>query len=196
MGGRTGQSIKRPSQAKEVTPPAPAKSGVVTKEMYKAAGDKYKWTWMVKDGGYNEATIMKYTGGGFSDINGALFTNKMGAADLQYAENLTTALDALPNYSGTTWRGSDGYEPDDYYQKNIGSAIEWRGFLSTSKSREQAESFGMGPLFKIKSKKGKWIEKYSDIPEEQEVLFKPRTKFKVLKVEKGKGRDVVHLEEV
>jgi len=173
------------------------------------------------EGGPKELTekqkkcISDYTDTGFFNINKYLGTGKvfrhLDAANEQTEDEikggiecLKNALSDLPNYEGTTYRGDTIKKKnlDDFKNNLDNNYLEFKSFLSTTKSTEQAEGFALTRadeykvIYSIKSKKGKDIENYSDWESEKEVLFMPNTRFNVLDWTDFNGRLVVDLIEI
>ena len=98
-------------------------------------------------------------------------------------ENLDKALDKMPKYKGITTRSImlNEYELKEFLKKHrIGSKIKYKAYTSsTIGSRYNGLS---NVELHIKSKSGRDIRKYNK--EEQEVLFKRNTSFKIEAVEK------------
>lgn len=114
-------------------------------------------------------------------------TSELIAQAQQHNEVLQEALQQLPNYTGEVWRGA-GYIMPLSYKK--GSTLTFgSGFISSSKKQSKAEFFANKTnkpyrvVFKITSKTGKDISSLSRLKTEEEVLFKPGTKFVVTKRE-------------
>jgi len=128
-----------------------------------------------------------------------------------YIYYLSEALDLLPNYCGSVYRGIDC---EILSKQQIGKMIVWPGFSSATLSLHLAYSFlkekKSGTLFLIESKTGKNISKYSAEQREEEVLFGPNSRFKIISCVDEEQRkmlgfflnedlsllDVYHLEEV
>jgi len=159
--------------------------------------------------------ISDYTDTGFFNINKYLGTGKvfrhLDSANEQTEDEiksgikcLKNSLSDLPNYEGTTYRGDTIKKKnlDDFKNNLDNNYLEFKSFLSTSKSTEQAEGFALTRkdeykvIYNIKSKKGKDIETYSDWKSEKEVLFMPNTRFNVLGWTDFNGRLVVDLIEI
>lgn len=88
---------------------------------------------------------------------------------------LTQALDKLPNYNGVSYRG--GTLPLEKINELIkNKEYSDDGFTSTTKTFGTA--YHGNVFFKILSKSGKDISSIEQMPN-NEVLFKPKTKFKV-----------------
>jgi len=214
MGGRSGQSKAGPTQ-----PATPATAtGNVTKESYLKivnANSDYLGE-AVNDDDYNYKTINAYTQGGYK-VNDMLYKEKGDQIDLEFASNLSKALQKEPIWKGgTLYRGGynrfldqttqTGKTRLDQLKENVGGTIEWKGFASTSKSFESMnKSFGnkkdqylydakqpTSIHYYIEAKRGRDIEAKSGYKTEHEVLIDRNTKFKIQKVDGNK----VYLEEI
>lgn len=129
--------------------------------------------------------IYKYTNDGHY-VNELLHESK-GIKTSQYAKYLDYSLSKLPDFQGITFRGSDltSYEIKKYHKAlDEKVIIKEYSFLSTSRVKKQANQYRKTVLFEIFSKNGKLIEKVSKFVNEQEVLFRKNSKFKVLSIEK------------
>ena len=136
--------------------------------------------------------IIHYTDEGFNDMNKHLrnWGSVHGIAKVeQDIENLKTALNKLPDWQGTVYRGLDlgGINMNmEQLIKRRDGIISFSSFLSTSQKMTFPNDIlegGRGGgkyLFEIISKRGKDVEEYVYLSGEQEVIFLPKTKFKVL----------------
>ncbi|CAF4042419.1 unnamed protein product [Rotaria sp. Silwood1] len=86
-----------------------------------------------------------------------------------------TALEKLPSFNGTVWRGVSG-DIDSNFANN--SVQTWWSVNSCSKDTKVTEAFvgEKGVLFVIKVMHGKDISAYSAIQSEQEVIIVPGTR--------------------
>jgi len=112
----------------------------------------------------------------------------------------TSGLNRLPGFKGKTYRGLDfatmGIDPDEYYK--VGQVIEEKGFTSTTKN--QTMRYPGNVVWEINANKGgkdiSEIEAFTN----EEVLFPPNSKFKVVGKRRVKkfGRDfwVIELDDV
>ena len=114
-------------------------------------------------------------------------TSKMKLALYRdYLYHLQEAHSTLPNYCGRVYRGINCKIPSSSYAD--GKTITWQQFSSASKKQHVARNFLgepiplqlSGTMFVINVKNGKEIEALSEYPEEEEVLMKPNTFFKVV----------------
>jgi len=149
--------------------------------------------------------LLIYAGGDFTAINDALrnqdrnrhwgwvpatVRNHYQLATYQPIIDLAVqGLKKLPNFRGQVIRIIE----IDSSQYQVGKIVEQRAFTSTSGVNGQPPYAG-NTLLKISSKHGKHID-FMNVAED-EVLFPPGTKFKVLKRTKdGNGMWIIHLEE-
>jgi hypothetical protein len=97
---------------------------------------------------------------------------------------LMRALDQLPAFSGTVYRGGNkGIDQTTVRQLyHTGRTVQWAAFSSTSRSPEAVRPFvkkDEGVIFKIRVTTGRDIGAYSYFPRESEVLLTPNTRFTV-----------------
>jgi len=135
---------------------------------------------------YEKTLIYHYTIGGYEDLNENLRDNK----DDEYEVHLNNALEKLPDFKDLVFRGRKLTLKQLQIYKDAeknNTDIIYKSFLSTSTSSAVANLFG-NTIFIIKSKTGKNIEALSyygiNSQNEREVLFKSKTKFKVLEIKK------------
>ena len=148
--------------------------------------------------------IRGYSSGDYEKINAALrnpaANPKLVAILKPYINLAVSGLEKLPDYPGTVYRGSK--MTAEWVKKyedaaKQGTLMSDPAFLSTSYSQTQAEVFRDQPdaeakkagkipvMYTIQSKHGKRIEFLSYKAREAEVLFKPGTNFRVLRVDRG-----------
>lgn len=143
------------------------------------------------------AHILAYTGSGYREVNKALRNGVVDQNQYTHVKHLNRALDKLPAYKGEVTRRvpfdtNTMMKIDQLYP--VGMIREERGFTSTSKDTDKWTG---NVVFKIMSKSaGKDISRMSLHSNEQEVLFKSGTYFKVRKLSKDYGSVTVHLEEM
>ena len=152
---------------------------------------------------YERAIIYKYTDDGFESLNESL---REGRQISDFGNFLHYSLEKLPNYGGICYRSikSTDVSLNEYYNAlKTGGIICEKSFLSCSKSKLLALYFSNSPLFIIKSKSGKDIEKIAKFglydmsgQNEKEILFKHNSKFKVLDILEENGRITILMEEV
>jgi len=139
-----------------------------------------------------------YLGSGYKRLNRAL-RGLPPPVDHQEAivERLTRALDKLPrNDSTALTRVMGGVKADvDAFcadlAKHKGNEVSLPNFLSTSKPGGRYNPGSVKLIMRIKAKVGSAnsadVSMISDLPEEREILYKPGTRFKVLRIKIGKG---------
>ncbi|EQC50508.1 ADP-ribosyltransferase [Bacteriovorax sp. DB6_IX] len=93
---------------------------------------------------------------------------------------INTGLDKLPNFKGEVVR----FEKKKSISRfGVGKIKTFKAYTSTSKKKDFCWKGNV--KFRIKSKTGKFIGMISAYKSEQEVLFPPKKKFKVIKVKKA-----------
>jgi hypothetical protein len=110
---------------------------------------------------------------------------------------------SLEIHSINVYRGMNLLQPmiEDYKEAaKRGGSYRWAGFSSTSKCRDVAEVFGNNTLFIMylrkvhqKQKKAVDISRYSQFPDEQEVLLKAGVEYTVEKVEYDEEKYYIYL---
>jgi hypothetical protein len=105
---------------------------------------------------------------------------------LDFMDHMGKACDNLPPHIGKAYRGLDATIKSSSYE--VGCTITWQQFSSASKKQHVARTFTkqqglnlIGTLFVIDCKTAKDIREFSAFPEEEEVLLKYNTFFKVVK---------------
>lgn len=146
------------------------------------------------------AAIQSYTGEAYSNMNsrlrGKLATDKFTPRQLEAIDSMIEladrGLDDLPKFKGTVYRGTRR-TPERVARYRVGDEVGELGFTSTSLDPDEAF---MGQLkYVIESSSGVDVSKFSNIPQEAEILFRPGTRFKVLKVEDNVGDTTIFLKE-
>lgn len=137
---------------------------------------------------FEKTIIYAYTEDHYESLNQKL---RNGNPISEFGVYLYDALGKLENYTSLCYRSIRCTEKQlqVYYtafSKN--EVIIEKSFLSCSKSKQISLYFSKSPLFRIVSKTGKEIEKISkhnidDGQNEQEVLFRCNTTFRVLAIE-------------
>eukprot|EP01106_Pelomyxa_sp_JSP_P001317 TRINITY_DN1198_c0_g1_i1.p1 TRINITY_DN1198_c0_g1~~TRINITY_DN1198_c0_g1_i1.p1 ORF type:complete len:190 (-),score=45.31 TRINITY_DN1198_c0_g1_i1:72-641(-) len=93
-----------------------------------------------------------------------------------YMYYLMKALQKLPNFQGTVYRGNSNIDivKREY---TIGREVYWSSFSSTSVSQSVARAFAgdSGVVFRIKCFTGKCISRFSAACREEEVLLPPNS---------------------
>ena len=138
--------------------------------------------------------LSSYTGDRFLSLNEAARNNKLTNEDRREIEKVSKALDKLPNWSGSVYRGVTPNRLGDIDgimgQFKPGSAVSFPGFTSSSTKQSVGRNYagfnGIGGVtIGIKSKSGKVVFPISRNPQEREVIFKPNSRFRVERVETG-----------
>lgn len=150
---------------------------------------------------YEKALIYKYSNYGYEAINERLRLSNGEEID-EFGKLLMKALNKLPNLIQLVYRGANltTTEIDRYVdalEKN--TLLKEHSFISATKSRFIAMAFG-NVFFRIFSKTGKDVEKVTKFglygtSNEQEVLFIPNRKFRILEVKKELGNTTITMEE-
>lgn len=142
------------------------------------------------------AAIVLYTQTFYIEMNGAL-RNRDKTAMNEYGNGIRLAdkaLSKMPVHQGWVRRGVE-MMPADVVAKYVpGVVVTEEAFTSSSRADEKA--FKGEVQFKILSKSGRDVQKLSRVEAEQEVLFRPGTKFVVVdKVREG-DQTIITMEEV
>lgn len=142
---------------------------------------------------YEKAIIFKYSDDGYEDLNERLRLSE-GKDISDFGILLDECLFKLPDYQGIVYRGDEISKLEfDKYVLCHEKVIPYHGFsfFSTSKSKSKAYERCKGRrckvLFKILSKKGKDIERFSKYKTDREVLFQINSIFDVDLIEKVEG---------
>lgn len=134
-------------------------------------------------------SIRFYTGAGYLEINTALRAKRQDFDPL--VETIHRGLEKLPKYQGIVRRGA--LLPQERLQEHqVGQIVQYDAFTSTSKGH----GFSDVHRFVIHSKTGADLDSTKINSAEQEVLFPPGTKFKVLDRRKVDDQIEFTLEEV
>ena len=131
--------------------------------------------------------IACYTNDDYMVINREHREGDLSPETLKSTALIKAALDKLPSFEGTVYRGFE-QSIKGLYDLSVGKVFCDPAFFSTSEKENVADDFGSKfHFFVIKCKKaGKSIRKYSCHRKEEEVLFPPGTKFLITKVEGNK----------
>jgi len=145
---------------------------------------------MTKD----EKELLKaYTGDLYEELNDVLRIRAEDCKPLSRRWEATTeairsALSKIKPHRGVTWRGI-GLRGKKSFRRIVeshepGSVLVMDSFWSSSVSERIAEDFAKGypykVVFKIKGKTGRNIKKFSYCPYEDEILFAPGTRYRVV----------------
>lgn len=128
-----------------------------------------------------EFLVYEYTDKCFEKMNAELFKTKDQDPDiLKLTEQLDAVLCDYPESKESVYRGTN--LPDAVAEKySTSEEISFPAFSSSSKSFRVACDFAKkgNTLFKMTSKSGRAVDKLSKHEEEEEVLFRLNTRFKV-----------------
>ncbi len=145
------------------------------------------------------AAIKDYTGGVFEHLNRYLRGNRTFFQKLlalgtlgryttaltSSAKLITSGLNRLPAYQDKNVYRATHLPDGAYHSYTPGSVITEHGFTSCSKTMKGIRIQPGHVVFVIRSREGRDIQKFSISPHEEEVLFRPETRFKVLSKETG-----------
>ncbi len=168
--------------------------------------DKQSIKWRDSLTNEQKKIVREWSGAGYKNIRFNIINGQIGERERDFL----AALDKAPSVSGTVWRGAEVFVGD--YERAIGTTIEWDGPSSATLNASTAGDFG-DTIFEINAagKNGKYISAGSTYfgrgegLEEWELIFKPKSRFRVLGVQYDQtfggefGRDtrtVIQLEEV
>lgn len=128
--------------------------------------------------------LNKYISSDFYPINEKIRNNeKLNNEELKLTDNLDKILNKMPIYNGIVTRSLelDQEKLQEFINTHkIGNIVEYRAYTSTTKG-ERYNEYSNVELY-INSKTGRNIEKYNQ--EEQEILFRRGSLFKVKQIEK------------
>jgi len=141
-----------------------------------------------------KAAIRDYSDSGYRRINEQLRARTVTDRIRHEIEILTSALEELPNFQGDVFRGAAIEEGLLRKYQRVRDIITERAFISASLSPSKA--FSGNIRFYIISKRGKEIDQWSAYPDEEEVLFPPGTRFKVLEYGRDGNEIEIFLEEL
>lgn len=141
------------------------------------------------------AAIRDYTDRAYQRMNEQLREGEVSGAIQRKVERLIEALEKLPDFHGDVYRGATIHDENVLAKyEDVGAEVLEDAFTSATKSPLKA--FSGNVRFYLSSKHGKDISNWSVHPEEEEVLFKPGTPFKVLEFTRSKHDIEIFLEEV
>lgn len=134
--------------------------------------------------GYEDALLTTYTSSEYRTINNSLRTENPTNFAIVYNNQLNDTLDKLPPYKGVVYRVVGVEDVDKFVEQLVGQSttegyIQFATPVSTSKNKQVVHDFGGNVVFEIESKSGRDISHFSEFPEEEEVLFKNISKFKL-----------------
>ncbi|MPM00634.1 hypothetical protein SDC9_46862 [bioreactor metagenome] len=124
----------------------------------------------------------------------------------EYTRQMTSALNRLPKYKGTSFRGFATESPVAFTE---GKIITYKEFVSSSTDPETSEDYitrqdlPFKYFLKISGKSGRYIDdisaagkNFKSTENENEVLFNANTSFKVIRIEKILDYTVIEMEEL
>ena len=152
---------------------------------------------------FEKSIILKYTDDGYEALNEGLRKSK-GMNNTEFGQLLEKSLSKLSNFLGLVYRSVNLTPLELLLYRNAEKAnmdIIEHTFISTSKSSLVAQAFNGNCFFKIFSKTGKSVEKIAKFgiytsQNEQEVLFTPNSRFKVLEITDDFDYTLITMEEV
>lgn len=129
----------------------------------------------------DDSAIYHYTANGYIRLNKALRRSGEPPENIKdFDKLLRSSINKLPDYKGTVYRNQKEFDEISSLKKD--EIFKARAYLSTSSNAQANETFNNRYRLVIKSAKGKDISKLSRTPKEQEVLFPPGSKFKVIEI--------------
>ena len=140
----------------------------------------------LRAGRYNDSVFFEKEYSMARDLDIPVTKSDMTRSVKQYTSDLSKSLDKLASYEGEVYRGLnlDESQLDDFRESFSKKRWTNKGFLSTSASEQTKESYaeggGVSAFMRIKSKNGRILGQYSDFIDENEVLFSPGKKFKIV----------------
>jgi hypothetical protein len=115
---------------------------------------------------------------------------------LNFANGLVAALLKIPPFAGIVWRwenADDKLRKFNWFADHIGLTVTVPYFLSTSKDNVSGDPM-LWEIITIKNGNARDISRISNAPCENEILFLPASKFKIVGV--GKDLRTVFMEEL
>jgi NAD:arginine ADP-ribosyltransferase len=137
------------------------------------------------------------TGGSwYRHINQALRAGHMPEKNTDgVAQCLAAGLEKLARYKGRVYRGIDVESLSSFLTGyKVDAEVVWLAFSSASANPDYAVKGNV--LFIIESNDGRVLGEYADLREEQEVVFLPESRFRVLGVEQDETKAIITLEEL
>lgn len=157
------------------------------------------------------AALRWYTESGYKDINKALrgqtnyqniLNERVSTVTARYVDDAkfaTAALNKMPVYQGTVYRGAK-FAPDEVQaianRYKVGETIIEQGFTSTAAGAPANFWNSANIRYIINSRDGRDVQSVSGVRVEKEVLFRPYTKYQVLDKTTENGVTTIYLDEV
>ena len=144
-------------------------------------------------------SMQTYTGSGYTYINEYLrgLTDSVPSKWNEISQGLESALSKAVTWDATSWRGvklgnvrASNEFIKDWGKYKVGDIWRPKGFTSSSARKSMAESWAKfdinkvdkkNVLITIEGKNGKYVDRFSSHSGEDEVLFKPNSRFKITK---------------
>ena len=142
-------------------------------------------------------SVFKYSQGETSYTLNRLLRNgkKLSEKQIRIFKNLVDALKKCPKYTGIVYRGVSNKKLFKDILANKSAKITFKSFVSSSRNKRETKDFlwdNHNVLFKIVSKDGRDITKYTDFyQDEKEVLFMPNSSFRITKKELVKDKMLI-----
>ncbi|WP_275952242.1 ADP-ribosyltransferase [Mycobacterium heckeshornense] len=144
----------------------------------------------------DRSALADYTGTGYAELNSALRSDTVDAAQQARIDALNRALEKLPTYDGPVVRGTN-LPPEVLARYQPGEVVTESAFTSTTTNPAVALSpaFAGNVEFRILSSTGRDVSSFSMFPDEQEILFPPGTNFYVVNrtVDPVTGRTIIEM---
>jgi NAD:arginine ADP-ribosyltransferase len=136
-----------------------------------------------------------FTSNWYDQINRELWSATPSRAVVEFARILNGAINKLPTYAGSVYRGIESRDLDALLEiHRYGATVAWPGF--TSSSIDRGEAYAGDVLFVIQSRNGRRLGLYAHNHTEREILFPAGTRFHVTFVERDEDSAVIEVEEV
>ena len=135
------------------------------------------------------SAIKDYVGVRYAALNVNLIDgNPLTEGQAKLRDDLLNVISKAPEQRMKTWRGESYSEDDKRYRYLLdleeGDKYKSKAFMSTSLKSSVADDFtksnDVGVRYTIHGRHGAYIAPYSEMPNEQEVLYKPDAEFGVL----------------
>ncbi len=137
--------------------------------------------------------VLSYTYSTYEPVNARLRKGGFAAAEIApYVQVLNSALELLGRYNGVVLRTVDRLPPAVLAQHQLGATVIYAAYTSTAKRRSLTAAYN----FTIRSRTGADLDGYASNSNEQEVLFKPGTSFRVTSRTVKDGRTYIEMEEL
>lgn len=136
-----------------------------------------------------------FTSNWYRQLNDELRSGAPSAAVVSFARILIGAINKLPAFVGSVYRGIESSDLDALLAlHHYGAAVTWPAF--TSSTLDRAEAYAGDVLFVIQSRTGRVLQSYAHNQIEREVLFPPGTRFHITYVERIDDSAVIEMQEV